>query len=134
MNTETPRAARPADCPCGGAAPDQVPHLSQMWQAAVRRQMDLTGHSEDEARAAITTIVEQLNNLYHDAEWFREDPELRERATSETLLFWTERGRDVDSGPAQHAWRDLRGPSASDRATATWRDAWRAWASAAAAN
>jgi hypothetical protein len=115
----------------GGTAPEQVPHLSDMWQAAVRRQMDLTDQSEPEARAAVTTIVEQLNNLYHNAEWFREDGQLRERAASETLLFWTELRQDVASGPAQRAWRDLRASSASERASATWRDAWRSWAAAA---
>ncbi len=118
----------------GGAAPEQVPHLSQMWQAAVRRQMQLTDQSETEARATVTTIVGQLNNLYHNASWFRDDPQLRERATAETLLFWTELGPDVASRPAQHAWRDLQAGSASAHATATWQDAWRAWASAAAAN
>jgi hypothetical protein len=118
----------------GGAAPEQVPYLSEMWQAAVRRQMDLTDQSEAEARAAVATIVEQLNNLYHDAGWFRDDPRLRELATSETLLFWTELGPDVSSSPAQHAWRDLRAASASAPATTTWQDAWQTWAAAATAN
>jgi hypothetical protein len=123
----------------GGPAPEQVPYLSALWRAAVRRQMALTDQAEAEAKAAVTTIVEQLNNLYHNAQWFRDDSQLREKATLETILFWTQLDPQVASSRAQRAWRDHRAGSAPDTydevashaATAvTWQDAWEAWARA----
>lgn len=124
----------------GGDAPEQIPQLSALWQAAAHRQMTLTNQSEAEALAVVTTIVAQLNNLYHNAEWFRDDPRLRERATSETLLYWTQLDTEVASSRAQRAWRDLHvgslpgnyGEVTSHAATSrTWQDAWRTWVLAA---
>jgi hypothetical protein len=110
-----------------------------LWEAAVRRHMELAEVPESAANEAVTILVNQLLSLREDAEWFRNDARLRERAIAETLLYSTELGRDVPSRPAQEAWSwyfSLPGPggspaAGSESAKEEWLRAWDDWAAAA---
>ncbi len=97
--------------------------------------MDLAEQPETEARRAVQDILDQITRLDREADWFRTDPMLRDRAVSETLLHWTGLGPDVPSRLAQAAWHRQRGlrPVDYDRIQAIaaaqddWLAAWNTW-------
>jgi hypothetical protein len=120
----------------GGARPQLPRHWETMWREAVRRQTDLAGEPEEEARRSVQAMLDQLTRLDREAEWFRNDRELRERAISETLLHGTGLGPAVPSRPAQLAWQRQRGLRPVDYAKIQaiaaaqddWLAAWNDWA------
>ncbi|WP_028211590.1 YchJ family protein [Paraburkholderia mimosarum] len=57
MNADTPRAARPVDCPCGGAAPNQKP------AARAPRYADCCGRFID-GLAVPATALELMRSRY----------------------------------------------------------------------
>ncbi|SDT49921.1 hypothetical protein [Actinoplanes derwentensis] len=101
----------------GGPVPELPAHWSALWQAAVRRQMDLSDQPEPRAAEAVRDMTSQLADLFHEFAWFRTDDDLRRRAVSEILLFGTGLAPDVPSAFAQQAWQ-----------LPAWRTAWQAWA------
>jgi hypothetical protein len=121
----------------GGPAPQLPATWGALWAAAVHRQSDLSGQSAEAADAAITDMLSQFTSLLSDAAWFRDDPALRHRAISETLLYVTGLAPNVPSRPAQQAWRsrqDARRPPAAQpdfdamvQAEALWLYAWHTW-------
>jgi hypothetical protein len=120
----------------GGARPQLPRHWETMWREAVRRQTDLAGEPEEEARRSVQAMLDQLTRLDREAEWFRNDRNLRERAISETLLHGTGLGPAVPSRPAQLAWQRQLGLRPVDYAKIQaiaaaqddWRAAWNTWA------
>jgi hypothetical protein len=134
LREERQRAAWLAD---GGPVPELPRYWSALWQATVERQMDLAGTPEPAARHDVGSIVSQLTSLQHEAEWFRDDGRLRERAIAETLLYGTGLGDRVPSRAAQMAWlrresvnppEDRAGIESTVAADRQWIDAWTAWA------
>jgi hypothetical protein len=102
-----------------------------LWEAAVRRHMELAEAPEAAASKAVTQLVGQMVGLREDAAWFRDDARLRERAISETLLYCTGLSHDVPSRAAQEAWAwyfGLPDPRSGAPAREAWRQAWTAWA------
>ncbi|WP_203834258.1 hypothetical protein [Winogradskya humida] len=123
----------------GGPEPALPAAWSGLWQAAVQRQMDLSGQAETVASQAVSSTMSQLATLYHEAAWFRTDDDLRRRATNEVLFYGTELRTKLRSQSAQEAWqrRSAYGLSASSsavraRVTANddWLTGWQAWAAA----
>lgn len=106
----------------GGPMPGSPVYAGELWEAAVLRQMDLSDDRDAErADRAIGGMVHLASSLQHEAEWFRDDADLRERAISEILLRVTGLAADVPSAAAQEAW--LHRADGGD-----WRSAWRNWA------
>ncbi|GAA4926614.1 hypothetical protein [Actinoplanes utahensis] len=120
----------------GGSRPQLPRAWGELWAAAVRRQMDLAEEPEEDARRAVQTMLDQLTRLDREAEWFRADPVLRQRAIAETLLFTTGLASRVPSRTAQVAWLRQRGLRPVDYARIKaiaaaqddWLAAWNAWA------
>lgn len=120
----------------GGPRPQLPRAWGDLWQAAVRRQMDLAGEPEEDARRAVRTMLDQLTRLDREAEWFRTDPTRRDRAISETLLFTTGLAPGVPSRLAQVAWLRQHGLRPVDyakikaitEARDEWLAAWNNWA------
>lgn len=104
----------------GGAAPELPEYWSELWEAALTRQIELSDQSDPAARVALRDLVRQLSDLDEAAEWFRTDDRLRERAINETLLYATGLSDRVSSRSAQVAWLHGRREA--------WRQAWAAWA------
>lgn len=121
----------------GGPRPQLPRTWTELWRNAVRRQTDLAGEPEDEARRSVQSMLDQLTRLDRDADWFRTDPRLRKRAIDETLLHGTRLGPDVPSRPAQLAWQRQHGLRPVDYAKIKaiaaaqddWLAAWNHWAS-----
>jgi hypothetical protein len=134
------RASREHDAwsTSGGPRPQLPRAWADLWRNAVRRQTDLAGEPEEEARRSVQTMLDQLTRLDREAAWFRADPARRDRAIAETLLYGTRLGPDVPSRPAQLAWQRQRGLRPVDYAKITaiaaaqdeWLAAWNEWASA----
>ena len=119
----------------GGPVPHSSPHYGALWAAAVRRQMALADESEPEAQRAVSSVTSHLGNLQHQAEWFRDDAALRERAIAETLIFATSISTEVSSRAAQRAWQARQGsppgrPAERFANHNDWLAAWEAWADA----
>jgi hypothetical protein len=122
----------------GGPRPQLPRTWTDLWRNAVRRQTDLAGEPEEEARRTVQRMLDQLTRLDREAGWFRADPGLRRRAISETLLHGTGLGPDVPSRPAQLIWQRQHGLRPVDHAkiraiTAAqdeWLAAWNRWAAA----
>ncbi|MEV0900389.1 hypothetical protein [Actinoplanes sp. NPDC049802] len=118
----------------GGPAPELPAWWSALWQAAVQRQMQLSGRDEAEAAEAVRAMTSELASLFHEYEWFRTDEELRGRAVTEILFYSTGLETDVRSRPAQDEWRRATAIDAEPRTRAAandrWRAAWQNWASA----
>jgi len=121
----------------GGPVPRLPRNWSELWRAAVRRQMELTDQTAQQAEHAVRSITAHLTSLQHDAAWFHADDGLRERAIAETLLYSTGLGPDVASRPAQLAWQrrhDSTHPSDRAQLEAYWAThlewigAWTTWA------
>ncbi|MFC4064994.1 hypothetical protein [Actinoplanes subglobosus] len=120
----------------GGPRPQLPRAWAELWRNAVRRQTDLTGEPEEEARRSVQTMLDQLTRLDREAGWFRADAGLRSRAISETLLYGTRLGTEVPSRPAQLAWERQRRLRPVDYAKITaiaaaqddWLAAWNEWA------
>ncbi|GAA1591408.1 hypothetical protein [Actinoplanes couchii] len=120
----------------GGPRPQLPRGWTGLWNDAVRRQMDLAEESETDARRTVQALLDQLTRLDREAEWFRADPVLRERAIAETLLYWTGLGPAVPSSPAQAAWHRQQGLRPVDfariqaiaAAQDDWLEAWNIWA------
>ncbi|GIF39992.1 hypothetical protein [Actinoplanes xinjiangensis] len=133
------RASREHDAwsTSGGPRPQLPRAWADLWRNAVRRQTDLAGEPEEEARRSVQTMLDQLTRLDREAGWFRTDPARRDRAIAETLLYGTRLGPDVPSRPAQLAWQRQRGLRPVDYAKITaiaaaqdeWLAAWNEWAS-----
>ena len=104
----------------GGAEPTLPSCWRALWVAAVRRQVELSDATEAAAGEAVSAMMSQLGSLYHEADWFRDDPARRRRAIGETLLHGTGLDPDVPSRAAQEAWK--RG------ARQEWQAAWLEWA------
>ncbi|MEU8242822.1 hypothetical protein AB0C07_31585 [Actinoplanes missouriensis] len=119
----------------GGPPPRLPANWAGLWRDAVRRQADLAGQDEAEAQRAVQNMVNQLTTLHTEAEWFRTNEELRQRAVNETLLFTTGLGPDVPSRAAQLAWQrrqslrptDYARLGAITQAQARWLHEWTAW-------
>jgi hypothetical protein len=106
----------------GGPMPVSPVHLGELWQAAVLRQMDLTGDRDLEAAdLAVSGMVSLVAALQHGTGWFRNDDELRGRAIAEILLRVTGLAPDVPSRAAQEAWHHRADGQ-------DWLDRWRDWA------
>ncbi|MEU4161804.1 hypothetical protein [Actinoplanes sp. NPDC026670] len=120
----------------GGPRPQLPRTWTELWRNAVRRQTDLAGEPEEEARRTVQAMLDQLTRLDREAAWFRSDVTRRDRAISETLLYGTRLGPDVPSRPAQLAWDRQRGLRPVDYAKITaiaaaqdeWLAAWNEWA------
>ena len=115
----------------GGPQPEMPGYWSALWRAAVRRQMELSGRPEATAEQAVSSMMSQLGTLCHEADWLRDDDDLRRRAVAEVLLYGTGIGTDVPSRAAQEAWerRSTEGPVESRaRADQEWIAAWHRWA------
>ncbi|WP_148308028.1 hypothetical protein [Actinoplanes friuliensis] len=114
----------------GGPVPELPAYWRSLWQAAVRRQSDLTDQPVPVAEHAVSDIVAHLANLQQQAAWFRNDDERRERAITETLLHGTGLSDRVPSRAAQLAWQARRGAilDAGALAERSWLAAWEAWA------
>ncbi|MDI6103530.1 hypothetical protein QLQ12_33460 [Actinoplanes sp. NEAU-A12] len=120
----------------GGPRPQLPRTWPELWRNAVRRQSDLAGEPEEEARRSVQSMVDQLTRLEREAEWFRTDARLRKRAISETLLYSTRLGPDVPSRPAQVAWQRQEGLrpvdyakiKAIEAAQSDWLALWNQWA------
>jgi len=120
----------------GGPRPQLPRSWDELWQAAVRRQMDLAEEPEEDARRTVQAMLDQLTRLDREAEWFRADPALRQRAIAETLLFSTGLAPGVPSRVAQVAWLRQRGLRPVDfakikaiaAAQDDWLTAWNHWA------
>ena len=104
----------------GGAVPELPGYWTELWAAALARQVALSDQPEPAARMALRDLVAQLSDLDEVAEWFRTDDRLRELAINETLLYVTGLTDRVSSRSAQVAWRHGRREA--------WRQAWAAWA------
>ncbi|BBH63501.1 hypothetical protein ACTI_01860 [Actinoplanes sp. OR16] len=119
----------------GGPPPRLPANWGRLWRDAVRRQADLAGQPEPEAERALQGMLNQLTTLHTEAEWFRIDETLRQRAVNEVLLFTTGLGPDVPSRPAQLAWRRRLGLRPTDYARlgaitdaqTQWLAEWTAW-------
>lgn len=119
----------------GGPRPQLPRDWATLWSDAVRRQMDLAGQLEPEARRTVQAALDQLTRLDRETEWFRTDRALRQRAVSETLLHITGLGPDVPSRPAQVAWQRQLGLRPVDHtrtqaiaaAQDDWLAAWNLW-------
>jgi hypothetical protein len=132
------RASREHDAwsASGGPRPQLPRAWADLWRNAVRRQTDLAGEPEEEARRSVQAMLDQLTRLDREAGWFRADPKLRDRAISETLLYGTRLGPDVPSRPAQLVWQRQLGLRPVDYAKITaiaaaqdeWLAAWNEWA------
>ncbi|GIF37930.1 hypothetical protein [Actinoplanes xinjiangensis] len=106
----------------GGPMPGSPVYAGELWQAAVLRQRDLSDDRDTErADRAIGAMVHLVSSLQHEFDWFRDDAELRRRATSEILLKVTGLAPEVPSATAQEAWYHR----AEGR---DWRAAWSDWA------
>ncbi|GIE33332.1 hypothetical protein Ait01nite_063770 [Actinoplanes italicus] len=120
----------------GGPRPQLPRGWETLWRDAVRRQTDLAGEPEEEARRSVQAMLDQLTRLDREAEWFRTDQILRRLAISETLLHGTGLGPAVPSRPAQLAWERQRGLRPVDYAKIqaiaaaqdAWLAAWNDWA------
>ncbi|WP_092555247.1 hypothetical protein [Actinoplanes derwentensis] len=120
----------------GGPRPQLPRGWTELWNDAVRRQMDLAEEPENDARRTVQAMLDQLTRLDREAEWFRSDPLLRTRAISETLLHCTRLGPDVPSRLAQAAWHRQQGLRPVDYARIQaiaaaqddWLEAWNIWA------
>ncbi|MEU4625558.1 hypothetical protein AB0G04_37005 [Actinoplanes sp. NPDC023801] len=120
----------------GGPRPQLPRGWEALWRDAVRRQTDLAGEPEEEARRSVQAMLDQLTRLDRAAGWFRTDRRLRERAIAETLLHGTGLGPAVPSRPAQLAWQRQRGLRPVDYAKIQaiaaaqddWLAAWNDWA------
>ena len=115
----------------GGPEPTMPSWWSALWQAAVHRQTVLSGESEAAAERAVSSMMSQLGTLCHEADWLRDDEDLRRRAVAEVLLYGTGIGTDVPSRAAQEAWerRSADGPVESlAEADQDWTAAWQRWA------
>ena len=114
----------------GGPAPESPPCWPSLWQAAVRRQTELSDQPERVADHAVSSMMSQAAALFREAAWFRDDAGRRGRAIAEILLHGTGLG-GVPSHAAQQAWlrRSVAGPPGR-RAAAhrEWLAAWLAWA------
>ncbi|WP_229072401.1 hypothetical protein [Actinoplanes sp. DH11] len=119
----------------GGPPPRLPANWAALWRSAVRRQADLAAQPEPDAERAVQLMLSQLTTLHAEAEWFRTDQSLRDRAVAETLLFTTGLGPDVPSRPAQLAWLRRQGLRPTDytragpltSAQTIWLDEWRTW-------
>jgi hypothetical protein len=120
----------------GGPRPQLPRGWENLWRDAVRRQTDLSGEPEEEARRSVQAMLDQLTRLDREAGWFRTDQRLRTRAISETLLHGTGLGPAVPSRSAQLAWKRQRGLRPVDyskiqaiaAAQDEWLAAWNEWA------
>ncbi|MGC5291016.1 hypothetical protein [Micromonospora sp. DT231] len=123
----------------GGAPPHLPPYWSTLWQAAVRRQRQLTDQDEPDADRAVSDIVAHVTSIADGTTWFDEHATLRARAINEILLYGTGLGEGVSSHPAQRAWRERQhlmprqGAPINEREAVDlrWRDAWARWADTA---
>jgi hypothetical protein len=106
----------------GGPMPVSPVYLGALWEAAVLRQRDLRDDRDTErADRAVGDMVHLVSSLQHEADWFRNDADLRKRAIAEILLKVTGLGPEVSSATAQEAW--------SHRSEGRdWRAAWSDWA------
>ncbi|WP_433795775.1 hypothetical protein [Actinoplanes sp. CA-252034] len=102
-----------------GAMPDSSVVPGELWEAAVLRQRELG--DDPDAERSIRDMVHLVSSLQHEADWFRNDADLRRRALAEILLKVTGLSPDVPSSAAQEAWRHR----ADGR---DWRATWRDWA------
>lgn len=125
------------------------------WDAAVRRHQELTGAQLQDARQAVTSMVQQASWLAESVPGFADDPRLLVRAIDEIIRVGTGVGADdVPSLGAQRLWyeaeaqartpprrrRRRRGFGAPIRRAsdlqarlnrrAACADAWQAWAAA----
>ncbi|GIE80482.1 hypothetical protein Aph02nite_64320 [Actinoplanes philippinensis] len=117
----------------GGSEPELPTYWTELWQAAVLRQMQLSGRDEIQAAAAVRAMAAQLAGLFDEHEWFRTDERLRGRAVTEVLFHTTGLEPDVRSRTAQEEWWHVTAIGADPRlraaATDRWRTAWQTWAS-----
>lgn len=97
----------------------------ELWSAAVRAQMHLSEQSRETADEAVAALVNQLTGLQEKATWFA-DPQLREAALNESMIYWTGLSERVPSLAAQQAWRRVWIDHRHERRA--WLDAWSDWA------
>ncbi|MER7751782.1 hypothetical protein [Kitasatospora sp. NPDC097643] len=112
------------------------------WEAAVRQQMRLATETRDEALAAVTSMVNQLNRLSQQTQWLVGTGE--GAAAVEEVIRYTVFASEVASLPAQRAWEQLwrdgeqgagGGPQAWEEqrlAEQLWLAAWEQWRAARA--
>lgn len=79
------------------------PGRADLWEPAVRQQMRLAGDDHDEARDAVTSLVNHMIQLAAATDWFVSSPD-GEAAREESIRF-TAFDSEVDSVAAQRAWQ-----------------------------
>jgi hypothetical protein len=118
----------------GGPAPEPPGYWSELWQAAVHRQTQLSGQDASQAADTVRAMTSQLAGLFHEHAWFRTDENLRQRAVTEVLFYYTGLAAGVPGRPAQEEWRlataNNAAPQIRAAAHSRWRTAWQSWASA----
>ncbi|MEV6972541.1 hypothetical protein [Kitasatospora sp. NPDC093806] len=106
------RAGRPPRPPRGARAEAGAVR----WEAAVRQQMRLATETREEAREAVTALVEQLSRLSQLTHWVVGTPE-GEAAVEESIRYAVF-ASEVASVPAQRAWQQVRRGRTAGRADA----------------
>ncbi|NUT39086.1 MAG: hypothetical protein HOV86_03780 [Thermoactinospora sp.] len=119
------------------------PGWRNLWRLVRSTQAQLRGQSEDEASAAVRSLVQQARRLAEQAAWF-DDERLAAAALRETVEWMAHRA-DVASRPAQEAWEAVHAHESAQpllaltapegewsaergRLTRGWLRAWDAWA------
>ncbi|MFJ9695687.1 hypothetical protein [Kitasatospora sp. NPDC101183] len=90
------------------------------WEAAVRQQMRLATESREEAVAAVTGMVEQLNRLSRQTHWLVGTVE--GEAAVEEVVRYTVFASEVASLPAQRAWAQLDRDRPADGGPGVWAE------------